>query len=126
MPSSMGSDELTGLKGRLRRLHARGVEGAEYFALIVCGIGSTVLTAGNLAQFALHGRLYIVAKGRVEDWAYWSEEPWTIFFHGVLNVCFLTIGLWMLAIVLAYPVTLLLWGTHKPAHTRLPPLSIKD
>ena len=86
----------------------------------------TALTGYNLLQLVLFGRLYILSKHREEGWAYWPDERLTIIGHGVLNIVILVAGLTMMAIVLAYPLTLFWWGKHRPPQSRLPPLNIGD
>jgi hypothetical protein len=109
----------------LRRLHARGLEGGEWFALFLAGGAFVGPTGYNLAQFLLHGRLYVWTRYE-NDWAYWHTDPGAILEHGLWTLIIFGFSSLAFAAALIYPVLILLWGKPTPGYVRLPPLSIRD
>jgi len=122
----MGSERESPLLAILRRLHARGLEGAEWLALVVLGAGTSLGAGYNLLQFVLDGRLYIMVRGRRDYWAYWPSDATTMVSHGLITLGIFAFGLWALATALIYPFLIWRWGKSSPAYLRKPPLNIRD
>ncbi|WP_156035533.1 hypothetical protein [Caulobacter sp. UNC358MFTsu5.1] len=122
----MDSDQDASRQGPLRRLHARGLEGGEWFALFFAGGLFAGPTGYNLAQLLLHGRLYVIVRHADNYWAYWRTDAGAILEHGLWTAIIFAFSGLALATALIYPVLILLWGRTTPGYVRLPPLSIKD
>jgi len=125
MRGSTDSDRAGARPDLLRRLHARGAEGGEWFALFLAGGAFAGPTGYNLGQFVMHGRLYVMVRHADNFWAYWRTDPDAILEHGLFTLGIFGFGAVALAIALIYPVLILCWGKTTPGSKRLPPLSIK-
>jgi len=120
----MVSELLAWLTSAPRRLHARGVEGAELFAALLIG---TVCVGGfgyNLTQLLLYGVFWIERRRNQGYWAQWPDERWTIMPNALLSFFWFVAGLWCLAVVILYPIAILRWGPHRPTYKDKPPLSL--
>jgi hypothetical protein len=122
----MDSSQRGLLHGALRRLHARGLELPEWLALAIVGGGVCGGTGYNLAQFALHGRFYVMARHAENYWAYWRTDAKAILEHGLWTLAIFAFSGFALAIAVVYPLLILRWGKTSPGYKRLPPLSMSD
>ncbi len=114
------------LRGEAKKLHARGVEGGELFALSVIGVVCTGGFGYNLSQLLLYNEFYIYVRRGESYWAHWRLEPWTITWNALYSLFWFGGGLWCLGVVILYPIAILRWGPHKPAYKDKPPLSLDD
>jgi hypothetical protein len=126
MPNSTASDEEVAGGGWFRRFHAAGLDENIWWAQIIGGTMAATATGFNLAQFVLHGRLYIWAGRHETYWAYWPDQAGIIVWHGVVSALILLAGVAVVARSLLYSLLTRLWGEAVPAYKRLGALNMKD
>jgi hypothetical protein len=122
----MGSEPDLGLRGFLRRLHARGLELAEWLALVAVGALAGGGNGYNLFQFVRHGRFYVMVRHGESYWAYWHGDAVAMVAPGLVSLGIFVVGGAMLATAFVYPFLIARWGPSTPAYLRKPPLSIQD
>jgi hypothetical protein len=122
----MSSEPDPSLRGALRRLHARGLELAEWLALLGIGAVTSGTNGYNLFQFVRHGRFYVMVRHEESYWAYWHGDALAMVAPSLISLGIFVVGAVMLATAFVYPILIMRWGRSAPAYLRKPPLSIQD